>query len=108
MSSSRFLATLVVAFGALTVHDSQAQRTPSSAAAPSGIRDPGDPKAAVPPATYTSAFGRYRPNAEVDVGPWRDLNENVGRIGGWRVYGREASPDAGVSPASKPGHGQKH
>lgn len=80
-------------------------------------RDPGDPKATVPPVRYDSAFARYRPNADVEVGRWRDANDSVGRIGGWRVYGREALADpkveralaestSGSSGASKPGHGQ--
>lgn len=121
MSSFKFVATLVIAFAALPAHQSRAQGTPSSAAAPNGVRDPGDPKAVVPPTTYASAFRSYRPNADVEPGAWRDLNENVGRIGGWRVYGREASPDTGVPPqpaghgntegvppAAKPAHGHTH
>lgn len=121
MSSSKLVATLVVAFAAWLAHDVRAQGAPASAAAPAGILDPGDPKAAVPPVNYTSAFRRYRQNAEVELGVWRDLNDNVGRVGGWRVYGREASPDAaippqpagqgkaeGVQPATKPAHGHKH
>lgn len=121
MSSFKLVAILVIAFAALPAHQSRAQETPSGVAVPTGVRDPGDPKAAVPPTTYTSAFRRYRPNADVEVGAWRDLNENVGRIGGWRVYGREASPDTGVSPpsaghgkaegvppATKPAHGHRH
>ena len=51
------------------------------------VRDPSDPKVVVPPAGYNSAFARYRPNAEVEVGAWREKNDGVGRIGGWRVYG---------------------
>lgn len=80
-------------------------------------RDPGDPKAAVPPLRYDSAFARYRSNAEVEVGAWREANDNVGRIGGWRVYGREtiSEPKADEQPAAagrseggaapKPDHG---
>ena len=78
-------------------------------------RDPADPNAAVPPVRYDSAFARYRLNAEAEVGAWRDTNDNVGRIGGWRVYGREAieEPKAapppaagggGRGPAAKPEH----
>ena len=84
------------------------------------VRDPGDPKAAAPPARYESAFARYRPNAEAEVGVWRDANDHVGRIGGWRVYGREAiaepKTDSQSPPASrsesgtggKPEHVQQH
>lgn len=84
------------------------------------VRDPGDPKAAVPPVRYESAFARYRPNAEAEVGAWRDTNDNVGRIGGWRIYGREAiaepktdNPTAAggrseSGPAPKPEQGHPH
>jgi hypothetical protein len=58
-----------------------------------GPRNPGDPKASVPPVRYESPFSRYRPNADVEVGAWRDANQTVGRIGGWRIYGREAVAD---------------
>jgi len=113
MSSFKLVAIVFAVFAALSAHDVRAQDAPSGAAAPAGPRDPGDPKAAVPAATYTSAFRRYRPNADVEVGPWRDLNEGVGRIGGWRVYGREASPTGAgkpdaAPPAAAPVHGHKH
>lgn len=85
----------------------------------SARRDPGDPKATVPPARYDSSFARYRPNADVEVGSWRDANDNVGRIGGWRVYGREAIADpkadgaptsgtGGSGAAAKPAHDHAH
>jgi hypothetical protein len=84
------------------------------------VRDPADPKAAVPPVRYESAFARYRANAEAEVGAWRDTNDNVGRIGGWRIYGREAieEPKADKPPAAgsrsegdaaaKPDNGHAH
>lgn len=72
------------------------------------VRDPGEPRASVPPVRYESAFARYRPNAEAEVRPWREQNDHVGRIGGWRVYGREAiveSPAGGAAPDAKPAEG---
>ncbi len=84
--------------------------TPSSApAAGSAAKvDSSDPKASVPPVTYRSAFAGYRPNVEEKVGSWRDANDSVGRIGGWRVYAKEArepeAPAEGSKPAL-PGHG---
>ena len=67
------------------------------------VRDPGDPKAVVPPVRYDSPFARYRANKEVEVGAWRDANDVVGRIGGWRVYGREAIPEAPADQRPSPG-----
>jgi hypothetical protein len=109
MSSPRFAAIVLVALAAFAATRAEAQNASASATL---ARDPGDAKAAVPAVMYTSAFARYRPNAEVEVGDWRESNDNVGRIGGWRVYGREAidDPKAAERPARavspKPAHGQ--
>ena len=118
MSSFKVLAICVVALSALPAHSGHAQDSSSSGAAPAGTRDPGDPKVAVPPTTYVSAFRRYRPNVEAEVGAWRELNDQVRRIGGWRVYGREAlaerdAADNATSPqpngqTSAPSRGHKH
>ena len=64
--------------------------------------DPADPTAAVPSATYSS-LARYRRHAEQPVRSWREANETVNRIGGWRAYAREAaSPEAPQSTARSP------
>ena len=94
MSWSSLILIAVVA--AASFADARAQ--PPRAVA----RDPGDPKAAVPPVRYESAFARYRPNAEAEVGVWRDANDHVGRIGGWRVYGREAVAEPKTDSQSPP------
>lgn len=88
--------------------------------------DPLDPKASVPTLRYESSFAQYRRLGEEKPVSWRDANDTVTRIGGWRVYAREAQqPDpvptsapesapaakpADTPPASKPmlmpaGHG---
>jgi len=65
-----------------------------------GHADPADPKAVVPPTDYRSAFDAYRKHREQKVESWKDANDNVGRIGGWRTYAREAhQPDP---PAARP------
>lgn len=61
--------------------------------------DPLDPKAAVLPAQHRSAMAGYRPLAETPVGSWKEANERVNRIGGWRAYAREAAQPASA-PAS--------
>lgn len=79
-------------------------------AAPSGkSADASDPKAAVPPLIYRSAFQGYRPNAEAEVGNWKEANDRVGRIGGWRVYAKEAmQPETAASaPAAADHSGHK-
>ena len=64
------------------------------------VSDPLDPKAAVPPAQHRSAMSGYRPLAEAPVGLWKEANERVNRIGGWRAYAREAAAPAAAAPAA--------
>ena len=67
-------------------------------------RDPLDPKAIVPKVSYNSAFTQYRSLGNDKPISWREANDTVTRIGGWRVYAREAQqPDATPTPAMKPG-----
>jgi hypothetical protein len=62
--------------------------------------DPLNPAAAVPAAAHATALARYRSAADVKVGSWREANDAVTRIGGWRVYAREAAqPEAATAPA---------
>lgn len=62
--------------------------------------DPNDPLAKVPATPYQSSFKNYRNLREEPMSSWKDSNDLVGRIGGWRVYAREvAEPQA---PASAP------
>ena len=67
--------------------------------------DPLNAKADVPAVIYRSALGAYRPAGDVRVGSWKDANETVARIGGWRVYAREASQrgaESAVTPGGAP------
>ena len=52
--------------------------------------DPLDPRAPVPAIRYHSSFSDSPVLEAAPVGSWRDANENVNRIGGWRTYAREA------------------
>lgn len=45
---------------------------------------------ATPQSVYRSAFEGYRPFADEPVRSWRETNDTVGRIGGWKAYAREA------------------
>jgi hypothetical protein len=77
-----------------------AQTPPPAAAKP----DPLDPGASVPTVAYVSVFSRYRRTADDNAIPWREANDTAARIGGWRVYAREAQqPDPAASaPAATP------
>jgi hypothetical protein len=54
----------------------------------------------------------YKPFSDEPLIPWKDANDNVGRIGGWREYAREARPATAPSsaPATQPrsGTGNQH
>ena len=74
------------------------------------------------PQTDRSAFEAYQPFSEEKLLPWKDANDTVGHVGGWKAYAREAqgesvgapatpaNPDRLATPASPdphPGHGEK-
>lgn len=79
--------------------------------APGGTEraDPLDAQARVPAVTYTSPLANYRRLGDDRPVPWKEANETVTRIGGWRAYTREAqqpnaaaaAPGAG-SPLARP------
>jgi hypothetical protein len=85
------VALLLVGMSSLTAHRPAAAR-PDSA----------DARAAVPPLEHHSAFARAPAGtASAPIG-WREANDRVGRIGGWRTYAREAQAPAAT--ASAPAH----
>lgn len=66
--------------------------------------DPASAAAPTAPISYRSAFTGYRPLSEESVAAWKDSNDLTAKIGGWRVYAREArQPDTPTTaPASAP------
>jgi hypothetical protein len=56
--------------------------------------DPADASAPVPPLVVRSALGAHRGMTDETLGSWREANDTVGRIGGWRTYAKEAEPAA--------------
>ena len=65
--------------------------------------DPLDPKAQVPSVRYESSFAQFRRIGDDKPLAWREANDAVARIGGWRVYAREAQqpdPTAVEKPAA--------
>ena len=68
---------------------------------------------AASPAEFRSSFEGYQPYTEEKITSWKEANDRVGRIGGWRAYAKEAQQPSGGSaaPAAKPadphaGHGK--
>ncbi len=79
-------------------------------AQPAARPDPLDPKAEVPALRHDPALRHYRragDDARVD---WKQANETVTRIGGWRAYAREAAAPAAPASAAAATHehGPKH
>ena len=90
------LAVLLLSATALVPNSGWAQSGPSSP-------DPLNAGVPVPLVTYDSSFARYRAFAEQEVAPWRESNDNAGRIGGWRAYAKEAresGPGGSGAPAA--------
>ena len=59
---------------------------------------------------YESVFARYKSYRDEKTGSWREANDTVERIGGWRAYAKEAQqPEAPAPAKSNPhaGHGSK-
>lgn len=87
---------LALAVGIAAGASAHAQGAPTTPTKP----DPMNPDAAVPAATHATALARYRSAGDAKVGSWREANDAVARIGGWRVYAREAAqPEAATAPA---------
>ncbi|MES2949121.1 MAG: hypothetical protein V4858_11325 [Pseudomonadota bacterium] len=77
---------------------------------------PASPAASRPAqATYRSVFEGYQPFTEEKVQAWKDSNNTVEKIGGWRAYAKEVSEPVPngqqAAPATKavdPHAGHKH
>jgi hypothetical protein len=67
-----------------------------------GRADPRDAGASVPSARHESALKSYRRLDDVQAVPWRQANDTVERIGGWRSYAREASQPPAAANAAQP------
>jgi hypothetical protein len=61
-----------------------------------------DPGAATAPLVHRSTLSSYRRTGGEDppATAWREANDTVGRIGGWRAYAREVQAGAGTAPAT--------
>ena len=99
---------------ALLVAPAWAQSPLQSSTTKAARSHPLDARAEVPLARYVSPLAHFRPLGDSPSVAWKDANDTVARIGGWRAYARETQPSpasAGVgaaasapapSPASSP------
>jgi hypothetical protein len=98
----RWLVPATLCAAALAVQAQSAAPVQATSAAPAARPDPLDAKASVPAFAYESAFARFRPLGEDKMISWREANDAVARIGGWRVYAREAQEPIAAPPATTP------
>ncbi len=84
------LGALLLALGS-----AQAQ-TPNPA--PSARPDPLNAQAAVPALVHSPSLANYKRHAEAEPIGWREANDTVARIGGWRAYARESAASAPAAP----------
>jgi hypothetical protein len=89
--SVHFLRCLCAALLLLSASLGQAQ--------PQTKPNPLDAKASVPAVQYQGSLARYQRYADQPLASWRQANETVKQIGGWRTYAREA---AEAQPAPNP------
>ncbi|MDZ7811593.1 MAG: hypothetical protein U5L74_00070 [Ideonella sp.] len=90
-------ALLALWLSTLLAAHAQSQSQPADAPR----ADPLDAKAKVPELRYESPLASFRRLDNTTPVPWRDANDLVTRIGGWRVYTREAHQPA---PEAQPSH----
>lgn len=64
--------------------------------------DPLDAPARVPALTMRSSLRDYRPYKDAEVGPWRQLNDAVRDVGGWKTYARLSQEPDGMEVAKPP------
>lgn len=85
---------------------------PLAAAQPAALHtNPADPAAPAPALQYESAFKGYHGFRETPLAPWRDVNDEVARVGGHlgivrgQIGGAErAAPDPNMKKGAAPRH----
>lgn len=107
--SACVVAGLVTLGGGVSAVHAQTPAVMDRASNKAKRSDPMDPKAAVPALRHESVMSGYRRTGEDTTVPWKEANDTVTRIGGWRVYLREAhegqaapTPAQPPAPASQP------
>ena len=56
---------------------------------------------------YQSSFSTYQAYADQPIISWRNANDTVGKIGGWRSYAKEVQQSQSDVPQAKPMVGDK-
>jgi len=92
--ASAVIATTALTFFSVSVVTAQVVTVPRS---PESAPEQG--------VQFKSSFSEYVPYSEQSIESWREANDRVGEIGGWRVYAREAQQTrAQDKPEASPSH----
>nr|WP_315189811.1 hypothetical protein [uncultured Albidiferax sp.] len=75
---------------------------PVVAAAQTTDPTPATPNTQAEPAKYRSALDGYQPYTDEKTANWKEANDTAGRIGGWRVYAKEARQPQAPDPVETP------
>lgn len=59
----------------------------------------------VPSSAPTAVFDRYQAWRDEPLRDWREANDRVGEVGGWRTYLRESQDDGSGGPGQHGQHG---
>jgi hypothetical protein len=73
---------------------------PAQPQAPASAAQGCTPSAAAP-CPYRSAFDGYRRHADQPLVPWREANDRVGRLGGWKTYSRDGEASGQASAPAR-------
>ena len=91
------LSVFAVSASAQAPHNHAAMAEATPAAAVTGV------PSATNALRYESVFIRYKSYRGEKTSSWREANETVDRIGGWRAYAKESQqPDASAPAKSNP------
>jgi hypothetical protein len=55
--------------------------------------------------SHRAPLAGYQPFSDEKVVSWKEANDTVGRIGGWREYARESQQPGAAAPVSRGGAG---
>ena len=102
-STLRVASWAALAVAAMPALAQPAPRSPVAGSAASAPLPGGLPASA---SGFRSAFEGYPAFRDEPVRTWREVNDQVGRIGGWRTYARESQGGASApAGAGHAGHG---
>ena len=95
-AAALLIGVLALGASAQTPHNHAAMTEMKPATAPTTTVAPATPSSS--PLRYESVFARYQSYRDEKTGSWREANETVDRIGGWRAYAKEAQQPDSVAP----------